>query len=181
MHKNYVQLIIYFVRQQQIPQIMDSMQFSFQIKIISMSDLMQPNRIHMHLLLQLIYCHFKFHSKKEQPFRCRTGKNFIAPKCQKTISLIYIIEEQLWNGQTGKLYSTAELMMSKQMSQPSITNSPQFTILHGKRGLSDLLVSWASSFRTTSIPSTMCPNTTWRLSNHGVYMMHINKIKSRRI
>jgi hypothetical protein len=65
--------------------------------------------------------------------------------------------------------------MNQQMiSQPSIGNSPQLTILHGT--VSDLLVSWDSSFLTTSIPSITFPNTTWRLSNQGVYIKRIHNI-----
>lgn len=66
--------------------------------------------------------------------------------------------------------------MNQQMSQLSIGSSPQLTILHGTRGESDLLVSWDSSFLTTSIPSITFPNTTWRLSNQGVYIKQIPNI-----
>lgn len=78
---------------------------------------MQPNRIHMHLISSLYIAILNFTAKKNSHSDAGLVKiSLHLPKCQKPLSLIYIIEEQLWNGQTGKLYSTAELMMSKQMS-----------------------------------------------------------------
>jgi hypothetical protein len=56
----------------------------------------------------------------------------------------------------------------KPLSQQLQGSSPQSTILQGFFGRSVRFVSSDSSFLTTSSPSITCPNTTWRLSNHGV-------------
>lgn len=73
----------------------------------------------------------------------------------------------------SKLELNSQVSYKKPDNQPSSGSSPQLIILHGRRGTSDLLVSCDSSFSTTSIPSMTCPNTTWNLSNHGVYKMRI--------